>query len=105
MEAPAPPVVHIPHDADIARDHSPKVVADRLSFASTFAGVELTHVAQTVIPANAAHANIENLVGAAQIPLGIAGPIRIRGEHAIGDFLVPLATTEGSLVMMPCPLT
>ena len=34
----------------------------------------------------------------AQVPIGLAGPLRINGEYASGDFLVPLATTEGTLV-------
>ncbi len=34
----------------------------------------------------------------AQVPIGLAGPLRIDGEHAQGDFYVPLATTEGTLV-------
>ena len=34
----------------------------------------------------------------AQIPLGFAGPLTINGEHAQGDFLIPMATTEGTLV-------
>ncbi|VVB86983.1 3-hydroxy-3-methylglutaryl-coenzyme A reductase [uncultured archaeon] len=42
--------------------------------------------------------NIENMIGAVQVPLGVAGPLRIRGEYAEGDFYVPLATTEGALV-------
>jgi hydroxymethylglutaryl-CoA reductase (NADPH) len=42
--------------------------------------------------------NIENLVGAAHVPLGIAGPIRVNGEHAQGSYYVPFATTEGTLV-------
>jgi hydroxymethylglutaryl-CoA reductase (NADPH) len=41
---------------------------------------------------------IENAVGAAQIPLGIAGPILVHGEFAVGKFWVPLAATEGALV-------
>jgi hydroxymethylglutaryl-CoA reductase (NADPH) len=45
-----------------------------------------------------ARGNIENFTGVAQIPLGIAGPLYIDGEHARGEFLIPLATTEGSLV-------
>ena len=32
------------------------------------------------------------------MPLGLAGPLRVRGEHAQGTFYVPLATTEGALV-------
>ena len=42
--------------------------------------------------------NIENFIGVAQVPIGLAGPLRIRGEHASGDFYIPLATTEGTLV-------
>jgi hydroxymethylglutaryl-CoA reductase (NADPH) len=42
--------------------------------------------------------NIENFIGVAQVPIGIAGPILIQGEHAQGAFYVPLATTEGTLV-------
>ena len=42
--------------------------------------------------------NIENLVGAVEVPLGIAGPLRVNGTYAKGSFYVPLATTEGTLV-------
>lgn len=42
--------------------------------------------------------NIEHFSGMAQIPIGIAGPLKVVGEHAIGEFYVPLATTEGTLV-------
>ena len=34
----------------------------------------------------------------AQVPLGIAGPLRVNGEYAQGSFYIPLATTEGALV-------
>lgn len=42
--------------------------------------------------------NIENPIGAVQIPVGLAGPLHINGEHANGEFYVPLATSEGALV-------
>lgn len=42
--------------------------------------------------------NIENLIGGAQVPLGIAGPLKISGDFAKGNFYIPLATTEGALV-------
>jgi hydroxymethylglutaryl-CoA reductase (NADPH) len=42
--------------------------------------------------------NIENLVGAVHVPLGVAGPILVNGEHAHGSYYVPFATTEGTLV-------
>ncbi len=36
--------------------------------------------------------NIENLIGSIQIPLGVAGPLRVK------DYFIPCATTEGALV-------
>lgn len=42
--------------------------------------------------------NCENMIGAAQVPMGIAGPLKITGDYAKGDFYFPLATTEGVLV-------
>ena len=42
--------------------------------------------------------NIENFIGMAQIPIGIAGPLMMNGTQANGDFFIPLATTEGALV-------
>ncbi len=42
--------------------------------------------------------NVEHFIGAAQVPIGLAGPLRVNGEHAQGDFYVPLATAEGTLV-------
>ena len=34
----------------------------------------------------------------AQVPLGLAGPLLVNGEHAQGEFYVPLATAEGTLI-------
>ena len=42
--------------------------------------------------------SIEGFIGFAQVPVGVAGPVRVQGRHAQGDFIVPLATTEGTLV-------
>src|SRR3990167_10197231 len=51
--------------------------------------------------------NCENMIGAAQIPIGVAGPLRIKDEglsvrqaqdKKIKDYYIPLATTEGALV-------
>ncbi|WP_157471971.1 hydroxymethylglutaryl-CoA reductase [Neolewinella persica] len=42
--------------------------------------------------------NIENFIGMAQVPVGLAGPLLMQGSHARGEFKVPLATTEGALV-------
>jgi len=38
------------------------------------------------------------MIGAVQVPVGIAGPLKVSGQYANGEFYVPLATTEGALV-------
>lgn len=43
-------------------------------------------------------ANIENYAGTVKVPVGIAGPLRVNGLHAHGDYYLPLATTEAALV-------
>ena len=42
--------------------------------------------------------NIENFIGLASLPLGLAGPLRVNGLFARGDYYLPLATTEAALV-------
>ncbi|HEX7182242.1 MAG TPA: hydroxymethylglutaryl-CoA reductase [Thermoanaerobaculia bacterium] len=73
-------------------------VAARRRWIEERTGARLQHVGSFSIPGEAMRGNIENPVGAAQVPLGIAGPLHVEGEHARGLFYVPLATTEGALV-------
>jgi hydroxymethylglutaryl-CoA reductase (NADPH) len=47
---------------------------------------------------DAYRANIENFVGTVKVPVGVMGPLRINGLFAHGDYYVPLATTEATLV-------
>ncbi len=61
-------------------------------------GARLDLVGRTVLDGEAMRGNVENPVGAAQMPLGVAGPLQVVGDHARGTFYVPLATTEGALV-------
>ncbi|MBI4911879.1 MAG: hydroxymethylglutaryl-CoA reductase [Acidobacteria bacterium] len=74
------------------------VIKDRQRFLEEFAGVKLQHLTQYSFDPAVTKGNIENFTGVAQIPLGFAGPLRVNGQHADGEFLIPLATTEGTLV-------
>ncbi|MFA0442614.1 3-hydroxy-3-methylglutaryl-CoA reductase [Vibrio sp. 10N.286.49.C2] len=42
--------------------------------------------------------NIEFFIGTLKMPIGTAGPLRVNGLFANGDYQVPLATTEAALV-------
>jgi hydroxymethylglutaryl-CoA reductase (NADPH) len=53
---------------------------------------------QTSDTAHAYAANIENMIGTVKVPVGVIGPLSVRGLHASGEFFVPLATTEAALV-------
>ncbi len=48
----------------------------------------------------ASEKNCENMIGAAQIPLGVAGPLKIEisDKQKAKSYFIPLATTEGALV-------
>jgi len=85
----------------IPRDHriSPKMVEKRWAL---FEAADHAR-AQLLDPATEAgmevfQRNIENFVGTVKLPVGVAGPLRVNGLFAQGDYYVPLATTEAALV-------
>jgi hydroxymethylglutaryl-CoA reductase (NADPH) len=86
----------IPRDKE--NDYTADSAARRRDFLREQAGVELDHVGSPSFDPGVLPGNVENYIGVAQVPIGVAGPLRINGEHAQGDFYVPLATTEGTLV-------
>jgi len=87
-----------PIPRDPANDYTPEAAAQRAEFLRERTGVGLHHLRQGSLDPALLPGNIENFIGVAQVPIGLAGPLRINGEHAQGDFYVPLATTEGTLV-------
>lgn len=61
-------------------------------------GVKLEHIGKSTIDFNdAVNRNIENPIGATQVPLGFAGELKVNGEYANGTYPILLATTEGRL--------
>jgi len=88
--------VRVPYDKD--ENYSDAIIKSRQQFVADYSGVKPHHIAHYSFDPRATAGNIEAFTGVAQVPLGFAGPIRIDGEHAQGEFLVPLATTEGTLV-------
>jgi hydroxymethylglutaryl-CoA reductase (NADPH) len=90
------PRERIPRDRD--DDYTPGAAAARRAFLREQTGVGLQHVAAYSFDPSVLPGNVEHFTGVAQVPIGIAGPLLVDGEHAQGDFYVPLATTEGTLV-------
>lgn len=79
-------------------DYTEAMAARRREFLKEQTGTDLENVAHHSIDIPALPGNVENFIGVAQVPVGVAGPLLIDGEHAKGEFYVPLATTEGTLV-------
>jgi hydroxymethylglutaryl-CoA reductase (NADPH) len=88
--------IRIPRDA--VDDYNEAVIRQRQAFIEQFSGKRLDHVTRYSFDAHQAKGNIEHFTGVAQVPIGFAGPIKINGEHAQGEFIIPLATSEGTLV-------
>ena len=79
-------------------DYAEAAIQARQRFAEQFTEQEFTHLKNYSFDPHQLQGNCEHFVGVAQIPVGLAGPLAVHGEHAQGDFLIPMATTEGTLV-------
>ena len=83
---------------DKQNNYDMDIVRQRQDFVEEYTGVHLHHVKHHSFDPAVTKGNIENFTGVAQIPLGFAGPLKVNGEHAKGEFLIPLCTSEGTLV-------
>lgn len=72
---------------------------ERLAALCYATGASLAHLAAPLEDPEQLRGQIENFVGVVRVPVGIAGPLAVRGAAAQGEFHVPLATTEGTLVL------
>jgi len=83
---------------DKGNDHGPAAIEQRQAFLRDHTDSALTHTSAYSLDPATLPGNIESFFGVAQVPMGLAGPLLVNGEHAQGEFFVPLATTEGTLV-------
>lgn len=83
---------------DKSNDYTREAAARRREFIEQATSSTLEHVGGYSFDPAILPGNIENFTGVAQMPLGFAGPMLVNGEYAQGEFYVPMATTEGTLV-------
>lgn len=79
-------------------DYSEEMAQQRRDFVSEKTSTTLDHVGHYSVDPAVTAGNVENFIGVAQVPMGLVGPLRVNGEHASGDFYVPMATSEGTLI-------
>jgi hydroxymethylglutaryl-CoA reductase (NADPH) len=87
-----------PVPRDRTDDYTRDAAQLRREFLTEQTGAALDHVGHYSFDPSVLPGNIEHFTGVAQVPIGIAGPLLVDGEHAQGQFYVPLATAEGTLV-------
>ncbi|RDZ63448.1 hydroxymethylglutaryl-CoA reductase (NADPH) [Haloferax sp. Atlit-12N] len=85
------------HELEAHADADTAAEARRLLVESQ-SGASLDAVGNYGFPAEAAESAIENMVGAIQVPMGVAGPVSVDGGSVAGEKYLPLATTEGALL-------
>jgi hydroxymethylglutaryl-CoA reductase (NADPH) len=85
---------------ELPKDLSPEEAADiRRHALELMTRTSMPHIAHHSLDVDrASHRHCENFIGVAQIPMGVVGPLHVRGKHVDGDVYVPLATTEAALV-------
>ena len=96
QQPPRPERLRVPRDA--TDDYTPEAVSERQRFVREQTGASLDHVGSHSFDPHVAAGNVEQFLGVAQVPIGLAGPLLVNGEHAQGEFYVPMATAEGTLV-------
>ncbi len=79
-------------------DYTNEAAEARRDFAKEQTDVDLEHVGNYSFDPALTQGIAENFIGAAQVPIGLAGPLVVNGQHAKGEFYVPLAMTEGTLI-------
>ena len=84
----------------VDREVSAKDATDiRREFLERKYSINLDNISNYTLDMERASArNIENSIGVLQLPMGIAGPLKINGDNCKREVFIPLATSEGALV-------
>ncbi len=88
--------ITVPYDKE--DNYSDEIINNRREFLESFSGAKPEHLYKPSFDPRLTDGNIENFIGVAQVPIGLAGPVMVNGEYAKGEFVIPMATTEGTLV-------
>lgn len=85
---------------ELEKKYLPKEAKEkRVELIERNTGLELKTISETCLsPEILYKKNIENFIGSIELPVGIAGPILLKGDYTNGEYYIPLATTEGTLV-------
>jgi hydroxymethylglutaryl-CoA reductase (NADPH) len=75
-----------------------KAIRERIEWTEAVSSAQIDELAKATLDPPKLAGNIENYVGAVQIPIGIAGPVHVRGTYTDDFIPVPIATTEGALI-------
>ena len=76
-------------------DHTAALGERRREFLHEQTGVDLEHVGRFSFDPACCGATSRTSSGSAQVPIGVAGPLRINGEHASGRLLRPAGDDRG----------
>jgi hydroxymethylglutaryl-CoA reductase (NADPH) len=86
----------IPRDSENNYSEDPTRI--RHEYTEETAGAVLEHAGQYSTDPEVTEGNVENFVGVARMPIGVAGPVKVNGEYADGEYPMPIATTEETFV-------
>ena len=89
----------LPERVPLGNDHSVQGLEQRRNFLRE-AGCCPEHICTAIddVQPEDLKGSIENFIGFTHIPVGVMGPLRVRGLFADGDYYIPLATTEGAMI-------
>lgn len=83
----------------IRKEYDKKSLDKKADILAKQLNINLRHIRGCTYDTGFFRGNIENPIGITQIPLGLIGPISVNGKAAKGEFLIPMATTEGALLL------